>query len=57
MDLAVQALARALGVLERDSPRTVERPGGRDPDECAVEGAAGERPMDDGVLARGEQQR
>jgi len=51
VNLAVQAHAGPLRVLERNRARTVERARGRDPNECAVERAAGERAVDDRILA------
>ena len=43
MKAAVQALAGALGVFERDGARALERPGGRDPDQGSIERPAGKR--------------
>src|SRR6266536_763778 len=57
MRLAVQAGARPPSVVEGDDAGALESASRGDADERAVERPAGERPADDLVLLRGEQER
>ena len=57
MEAAVEACPRPTSVVERDRARTLEGTGRRDPQEHALDGAAGERRPDGVVLLGGEQQR